>query len=81
MDPKLLALVRCPVTHSKLEYADDTLIKQLNEKMAQKELFNRVGQAIENPLSEGLVNEDQTLLLPIRNGIAIMVPDQAIVLG
>ncbi|MEL7497387.1 MAG: hypothetical protein AAFN77_07225 [Planctomycetota bacterium] len=80
MDPELLKIVRCPVTKSTLSFAEESLIEQLNLQIKGGELFNRAGQAVENSISAGLVNEDGTLLLPIRNGIAIMVADQAIVI-
>lgn len=80
MDQEFLKIVRCPVTKSSLEYADETTLASLNRKIENGELFNRVGQIVELEITSGLINADRTLLLPIRGGIAIMVADQAIVL-
>ena len=80
MDQEFLKIVRCPVTNSPLEYADESTLASLNHKIENGKLFNRVGQLVESKITSGLVNADRTLLLPIRGGIAIMVVDQAIVL-
>ena len=80
-DPSLLELVRCPVTHSSLKLADDGLVQRINEKIQQGSLCNRAGQLLDQELEAGLVNEDRSLLLPIRGGIMIMVVDQAIELN
>lgn len=81
MDQELLKLVRCPVTKSPLGFADAATIETLNRKITRGTLYNRIGQLIETAIESGLVNEDQSLLLPIRNGITIMVADQAIPLA
>lgn len=78
MDSGLLKILRCPVTHSSLDYADQELIDRLNKAIGSGTLLNRAGQKIEEAVEKGLVNEEESLFLPIRNGIAIMVPDQAI---
>ena len=78
MDSGLLKILRCPVSHSCLEYASEKLVKELNQSIASGKLFNRAGQKVEEHLETGLVNEEGSLFLPIRNGIAIMVSDQAI---
>ena len=78
IDPQLLALLRCPQTHSTLTVADRGLIDSLNEKVACQQLFNQIGQLVDQPIEGGLVNADRSLLLPIRDEIVILVSDQAI---
>lgn len=78
MNADFLKILRCPVTKSGLTIAEDSLIKKLNDSIEAGTLVNVAGQAVSESVESGLVNEDQSLFLPIRKGIAIMVQDQAI---
>ncbi len=77
----LLAVIRCPVTHSELTMADPELVESLNQKITARQLVNRIGQTVDQPLEGGLVNADRSLLLPIRGEILVLVVDQAIPLA
>ena len=78
VDPIILTMIRCPVTHSELEFVDHVTLVKLNEKISRRELVNRLGQTVEDELDSGLVNADGSLLLPIRGGIVVLIADQAI---
>jgi uncharacterized protein YbaR (Trm112 family) len=78
MNQNILKIVRCPITQSALTFADDATVKRLNDAISAGTQLNRVGQTVEAPIDGGLVNEDQSFLIPIRGEIAIMVADQAI---
>ena len=80
-DPDLIALIRCPVTKSPLTAASASLIEQLNLQIDAGSLVNRIGQTIDAKLDSGFVNEDRSLLLPVRGGIVILIADQAIELS
>ncbi len=77
-DPDLISMIRCPITKSPLSAASRTLIEQLNRQIESGTLVNRIGQTVEIKLDGGFINEDQSLLLPVRGGIVILVSDQAI---
>lgn len=77
-DTEFSKIIRCPVTKSSLKTADSALITSLNQQIFEKKLANRIGQTIAVPLEGGYINESQTLLLPIRGGIVILVEDEAI---
>ena len=77
-DVEFSKIIRCPVTKSPLETADPALITSLNQQILEKKLVNRIGQTVATPLEGGYINESQTLLLPIRGGIVILIEDQAI---
>lgn len=81
MDLNLLNLVRCPVTQSRLRFAEDATIERLNQQIGERTLLNRSGALVESNIDAGLINEDGDLLIPIRQGITIMVSDQAIPLS
>ncbi len=77
-DTEFSKIIRCPVTKSSLKTADSALITSLNQQIFEKKLANRIGQTIAVPLEGGYINESQSLLLPIRGGIVILVEDEAI---
>jgi uncharacterized protein YbaR (Trm112 family) len=77
-NPDLLKVIRCPVTHSELTFADPELVDSLNQKITERTLVNRIGQTVDQSLDGGLVNADRSLLLPIRGEILVLVVDQAI---
>ncbi|MFK7768343.1 MAG: Trm112 family protein [Mariniblastus sp.] len=77
-DSDLMQLIRCPQTKSPLTQADDGLISDLNKKISSGDLVNQIGQSVAEPLESGFLNEDQSLILPVRGGIVILIADQAI---
>ena len=78
LDPDLVTMIRCPVTKSRLSAASTRLIEQLNQQIEAGTLVNRIGQSVDTKLDGGFINEDQSLLLPVRGGIVILIADQAI---
>lgn len=78
LDPDLITMIRCPVTKSPLTAASATLIERLNQKIEEGTLVNRVGQTVDQKFDGGFINDDQSLLLPVRGGIVILIADQSI---
>jgi uncharacterized protein len=74
----LLKIICCPETHQPIAPADPELIEQLNRKAAAGQLRNRRGDAVLDKMDTGLLREDGKFLYPIRNGIPIMLMDEAI---
>ena len=54
LDPDVLALLRCPITHSPLSLANAQTLGQLNKLIEQRRLISRLHQAIEISLDEPL---------------------------
>ena len=73
-----MEMIRCPVTHSDLQVASTELLDNLNQKIADGKIVDRIGQTVQKTLESGLVNSDNSLLLPIRGGIVVLIADQAI---
>jgi uncharacterized protein YbaR (Trm112 family) len=71
-------MIRCPVTKSDLSSASESMVAKVNELIKNRTLVNQVGQTVESEIESGFVNEDQSLLLPVRGGIVILISDQAI---
>ena len=77
-DTELIQMIRCPVTKSRLVLASESVIAKLNERIRAGAVVNREGQPINKLLESGFLNQDHSLLLPIRGGIVILTEDQAI---
>jgi len=77
----LTQMIRCPVSKSELSPASETVVTTANELIKKQALVNQVGQTVDAEIEAGFVNEDRTLLLPVRGGIVILISDQAIPLS
>lgn len=75
---ELLDILACPETKTPLTRADAALLVQLNQLISKGQLRNRDGEIVVDPLEEGLVREDGTLLYPVREDIPIMLLGEAI---
>jgi uncharacterized protein YbaR (Trm112 family) len=73
-----LQLARCPVSHSRLRLAEDELVRRLNEAVKMGKVTNRIQRPVAEPVDQALVNEDQSLLFPVRDDIPTLIADEAI---
>jgi len=74
----LVQMIRCPVTKSDLTVANEQIVSDLNQQIGDRKLLNQLGQVVEEPLESGFINQNGSLLLPVRGGIVILIADQAI---
>lgn len=78
IDKDLLAILCCPDTKQEVTVAADTLVRQLNERIAKGELKNKAGQMVVDKLDGGLLRADKKILYPIREDIPVMLIEEGI---
>ncbi len=78
VSPELLEILVCPDTKQPVKVASAEVLEKLARKIEAGGLRNRGGQAIEKPISEGLVREDGKVLYPIDDGIPVMLIEESI---
>jgi len=81
VDQSLLDILVCPDTKQPVERAADDVLAQLNAAIREGSVTNRGGQAVVEPLEEGLVRSDGKVLYPVRDDIPIMLIDESIQLS
>lgn len=78
MDKRLLAILRCPVTHKELSLAKSPTLKVVNAAIEAGKLTNRDGHVLDAALDEALVTADGKVLYPITNGIPVLLEGESI---
>jgi len=81
LEPRLIELLRCPITLRSLHVADQELLSKLNAAVDRGELTNRLGEAVTRELDEALVDENSEYAVPVYQGIPNLVPDELIPLA
>jgi uncharacterized protein YbaR (Trm112 family) len=78
MDKRLLAILRCPVTHKELALASGQTLMQVNAAIGAGKLSNRDGRILDETLDEALVTADGKVLYPVANGIPVLLEGESV---
>ncbi len=81
LDPAVLDILCCPLTHVPLEPLRADRLARLNECIAAGIVKNESKQLVTDPLIAALVTRDGKLAYPIRDDIPVLLIDQGIALA
>jgi uncharacterized protein len=81
LDRALLDIICCPVTRTPLELLSERELMRLNENIAERKIKNRDEVIVDEPLEQALVTRAGKLVYPVRDGIPVLLEDQAMPLG
>lgn len=80
IDAQILAIICCPDTHQDLTLINSSQLALLNSLKSESKLQHRNGELVNYDLSGGLLRNDQEVIYPIREGIPVLLSEEAILL-
>ncbi len=78
LDKELLEILACPETKEPVELVSAEQLAEVNARIEAGSVTNRGGEKVADRLEAGLLRQDGKLLYPVRDGIPIMLVEEAI---
>jgi uncharacterized protein len=80
-DTALLDILCCPVTHAPLAMLAHNELDLLNQRIGEGRIRRRDDTIVDEALEQALVTRDGKLAYPVRDGIAVLLEDQGILMS
>jgi len=80
MDDELLKILACPETKEPVALAPQAMVEGINRDIDAGKVTNRGGKPVTEPIDAGLLRADGKVLYPVRNGIPVMLIEEAILI-
>jgi uncharacterized protein YbaR (Trm112 family) len=81
LDPQLLALLVCPATHQDVAEATPAEVDRLAQAIREGAVRTVGGREADGAIEGALVRQDGAVAYPIRDGIPVMLVEEALVIG
>lgn len=78
ISPQVIQYLRCPETESSLSELTEEQVTVLNQAIEQKQVFDRIGKVVVEPVEGGLINASGSWIYLIRAGIVCLIQDHAV---
>jgi uncharacterized protein YbaR (Trm112 family) len=78
IDGKLLEILCCPVSKTPLTRLAPERLKKLNQAISAGAVLYVNGDALDEPLREGLITEDSKVIYPVVDDIPILLEERGI---
>lgn len=78
IDQRLLGILCCPVSKTPVVLLRKNQIDYLNAKIAAGSVLKTGGETIKEPITDGLITQDNKVVYRIDDDIPVMLPDEGI---